>query len=83
MLTFSYTAEKLSQCQINKLKRENKDLKLMLSSKKYKDEKKCLMTTMLPVVLCGCKTWFLTLRKEHRLRVFENRALGEYLDLEG
>jgi len=29
----------------------------------------------LPVVLCGCETWSLTLREEHRLRVFENRAL--------
>jgi hypothetical protein len=23
----------------------------------------------------GCETWFLTLREEHRLRVFENRVL--------
>jgi hypothetical protein len=28
-----------------------------------------------PVVLCGCKTWYLTSGKEHRLRVFENRVL--------
>jgi hypothetical protein len=27
------------------------------------------------VVLCGCETWSLTLREEHRLRAFENRAL--------
>jgi len=33
-------------------------------------------TIILPVVLCGCETWSLTLRKEYRLRVFENRALG-------
>jgi hypothetical protein len=26
-------------------------------------------------VLYGCKTWSLTLREEHRLRVFENRVL--------
>jgi hypothetical protein len=28
-------------------------------------------------VVCfyGCKTWFLTLREEYRLRVFENRVL--------
>jgi hypothetical protein len=32
-------------------------------------------TIILPVVLYGCETWFLTLRKEHRLRVFENRVL--------
>ena len=29
---------------------------------------------ILPVVLCGCETWSLTLRKERRLRVFENRV---------
>ena len=29
----------------------------------------------LPVVLYGCETWMLTLREEHRLRVFENRVL--------
>jgi hypothetical protein len=27
------------------------------------------------VVLYGCKTWALTSREEHRLRVFENRLL--------
>jgi len=26
-------------------------------------------------VLYGCETWSLTLRDEHRLRVFENRVL--------
>jgi hypothetical protein len=31
--------------------------------------------TILPVVLCGCEIWSLILREEHRLRVFENRAL--------
>jgi hypothetical protein len=29
----------------------------------------------LPVVLYRCETWSLTLREEHRLRVFENRVL--------
>jgi hypothetical protein len=29
----------------------------------------------LPVVLYGCETWSLTLREEHKLRVFENRVL--------
>jgi hypothetical protein len=29
----------------------------------------------LPVVLYGCETWSLTLKEEHRLRVFENRVL--------
>jgi hypothetical protein len=30
---------------------------------------------ILPVVPYGCETWSLTLREEHRLRVFENRVL--------
>jgi hypothetical protein len=30
---------------------------------------------ILPVVMYGCETWSLMLREEHRLRVFENRAL--------
>jgi len=29
----------------------------------------------LPLVLYGCETWSLTLREEHRWRVFENRGL--------
>jgi hypothetical protein len=36
---------------------------------------KIYKTTILPVVLYGCETWSLTLREEHRLRVFENRVL--------
>jgi hypothetical protein len=32
-------------------------------------------TILLPVVLYGCESWSLTLREEHRLRVFENRVL--------
>jgi hypothetical protein len=32
-------------------------------------------TIILPVVLYGCETWSLTLREEHKLRVFENRVL--------
>jgi hypothetical protein len=27
------------------------------------------------VVLCRCETWSLTLREEHRLRMFKNRVL--------
>jgi hypothetical protein len=30
---------------------------------------------ILPVVLYGCETWSLTLREQHRLRVFEKRVL--------
>jgi hypothetical protein len=36
---------------------------------------KIYKTIFLPVVLYGCDTWSLTLREEHRLRVFENRVL--------
>ena len=32
-------------------------------------------TIILLVVLYGCETWSLTLKEEHRLRVFENRLL--------
>jgi hypothetical protein len=32
-------------------------------------------TAILPVVLYGCETWSLTLKEEHKLRVFENRVL--------
>ena len=35
---------------------------------------KIYRTVILPVV-CGCETWSLTFREEHRLRVFENRML--------
>jgi hypothetical protein len=38
-------------------------------------------TTILPVVLCGCEIWFLTLRYESRLRVFENRVLRRIFGL--
>ena len=30
-------------------------------------------TIILPVVLYGCEAWYLTLREERRLRVFQNR----------
>jgi len=36
---------------------------------------KIYRTIILPVVLYGCETWSLTLRKERKLRVFENKVL--------
>jgi hypothetical protein len=36
---------------------------------------KIYKTTILPVVLYECETWSLTLREEHKLRVFEKRVL--------
>jgi hypothetical protein len=40
-----------------------------------KDKIKIYRTIILPDVLYGCETWSVTLREEHRLRVFENRVL--------
>jgi hypothetical protein len=34
-----------------------------------------IYSIILPVVLYGCETWSLTLKKEHRLEEFENRVL--------
>jgi hypothetical protein len=36
---------------------------------------KIYKTVILPVMLYGCETWSLTLKEEHRLRVFGNRML--------
>jgi hypothetical protein len=36
---------------------------------------KICRTLILAVVLYGCETWSLTLRDEHRLRVFEKSVL--------
>jgi hypothetical protein len=38
---------------------------------------KIYKTVILPFVLYGCRTWSLTLREEHRLRVFEKRVLSK------
>jgi hypothetical protein len=51
----------------------NQSLLSCLLSRKLKV--KIYKTIIRPVVLYGCETWFLTLRVEHRLRVFENRLL--------
>ena len=52
-----------------------KILSSRLLSKKLKF--KTFKTIILPVVslLYGCETWSLTIREEHRLRVFENNVL--------
>jgi hypothetical protein len=48
---------------------------LLSSSLLSKNTKiKIYRTVILPVVLYGCETWSLTLREEHRLRVFDNRV---------
>jgi hypothetical protein len=40
-------------------------------------------TTILPVILYGCETWSLTLREEHRRRVFENKVLRKIFGSKG
>jgi hypothetical protein len=42
---------------------------------------KIYKTIILPVVLYGYETWSLTLKEEHRLRVFENRVLRRIFGL--
>ncbi|KAJ4450282.1 hypothetical protein ANN_01702 [Periplaneta americana] len=52
--------------------------KLLSSSLLSKNLKvRIYKTIILPAVLYGCETWTLTLREEHRLRVFENKVLGK------
>jgi len=46
---------------------------LQFAIQKYKDSDMC--NCNFPFVLYGCENWSLTLRKEHMLRVFENRVL--------
>jgi hypothetical protein len=55
-----------------------KELKISMvpaNLRRHLHTKQIYKTIILPVVLYGCETWSLTLREEHRLRVFENRVL--------
>ena len=36
---------------------------------------KTFRTIILPTVMCGCETWLLTLKEEHKPRVIEKRML--------
>jgi hypothetical protein len=38
---------------------------------------------ILSVVLYGCGTWYVTVKKEHRLRVLQNTVLREILGSKG
>jgi hypothetical protein len=40
-----------------------------------RSEVRIYTTIILPVVLYGRETWYLTVREKHKLRVFENRVL--------
>ena len=49
--------------------------KILLSRLLSKKLKVKTYKTIILVVLYGCETWSLTVREEHRLRVFENKVL--------
>jgi hypothetical protein len=56
--------------------------RILVSSLLSRDIKiKIYKTIILPVVLYGCESWSLTLREEHRLRVFVNRVLRRIFGL--
>jgi len=48
---------------------------LLTSSSPPTDMKLKIRRKTLNVVLYGCETWSLTLREEHRMRLFEDRVL--------
>jgi len=52
---------------------QSKILSFRLMSKYTKI--KIYKTVISSILLYGCDTWSLTLRKEHGLRIFENRVL--------
>ncbi|KAJ4426377.1 hypothetical protein ANN_27191 [Periplaneta americana] len=66
-------ASKAIGLEVNPEKTIEKLLSSSLLSKNLKV--RIYKTVILPVVLYGCETWTLTLREEHRLRVFENKVL--------
>ncbi|KAJ4431596.1 hypothetical protein ANN_20195 [Periplaneta americana] len=54
---------------------EVEKFKYLGATSAVKKSERIYKTVILPVVLYGCETWTLTLREEHRLRVFENKVL--------
>ncbi|KAJ4447787.1 hypothetical protein ANN_09795 [Periplaneta americana] len=61
----------------------SKTQKLLSSSLLPKNLKvRIYKTVILPVVLYGSETWTLTLREEHKLRVFENKMLRKIFGAE-
>jgi hypothetical protein len=79
-LPIAVTSQNLIQEEIKRLNSGNAcshSVQGILSSRLLSKNLKIIIykTTVLHVVLYGCETWSPTLRKEHRLRVFENRVL--------
>ncbi|KAJ4440904.1 hypothetical protein ANN_10751 [Periplaneta americana] len=60
---------------IDNLKCVNKISVIVVVKSAVKKSERIYKTVILPVVLYGCETWTLTLREEHKLRVFENKVL--------
>ena len=60
-------------CRINERNACYYSIEKMLSSRLL--SKKMKVNTYKTITLFGCETWFLTLREEHRLKVFENKVL--------
>jgi hypothetical protein len=50
-----------------------------LLSKNVKIRTELYRTVILPFAVYGCETWSLTLRVEHKLKVFENTVLRKIL----
>jgi hypothetical protein len=48
-----------------------------------KFKKVTFKAVILPVVLYGCETWFLTLKEEHRFRVIKNKVLRKIFGPKG
>ena len=64
------------------IRRRKQDI--LFSSLLFKNLKiKIYRTINLPIVLYGCANWSLKLGEGRRLRVLENRVVGEYLGLRG
>jgi hypothetical protein len=66
-----------SKCRFKSGKACNHSMHNLLSSSLLSKSIKIKIyrTIILPLALYGCKTWSLTLREEHGLRVVQNRML--------
>jgi hypothetical protein len=68
---FRYLRMTVTKKKKKKKKKKKEEEEEEEEEEKEEEEKKIIF----PVVLFGCETWSLTLREEHRLRVYENRVL--------
>jgi hypothetical protein len=68
---FKYLGKTLTNQAILEFGAESFDFQFAIQKLKIK----IYVTGIMPVVSYGCETWSLTLRKDRRLRVLENRTL--------